>query len=333
MKCSCQYEFALNPKNKPYLTDTAFLGAIKKLSQDGRLYFTFNQLFVSIYKLAQAKSRRSGIGCAIVLSIVTAILTFVALGNWFNVKFPEILLGLLIAAPLIIGIWYKALKIKAPYEEVTTAIETFQRLHPIDKLVDGKRFEGAQAAAINEELLNYGPQWILIVERDDMVDMLILNHFHFENKALVLGASKYPQPLFNAYRQWIEKHPDIPIYLIHDASKKGLRLKAGLLKDSEWNLLGKNVRDLGVFPHEIERLKNPLWLPQSKDQKKINDSLTPSEKVDQNMVFPADSLAPKIMLGMAALALIQGVPLLSESILAEQFGRSMSGEASFSDFG
>jgi len=210
------------------------------------------------------------------------------------------------------------------YSSVSRSISTYRDIHPIDRLVEDRMFQKPSPEALDDEILQYAPDRILIVERDDIADMLILNRFYVDYKTLVVSKRKYPEHVFEACQQILSKHPEIPVMVIHDASEKGLRMKKRLLNDRSWNLMGKNVQDLGLFPRDVKRLRVPMWLP--KGVSVYGEILCSRKAADENVIqgyrMPVDAAPPAAMMGSISFALVSGLALLSEKFLNEQRRRT-----------
>lgn len=326
MTCgSCGYVFALNPKERPYLSDMAVKAVIDKLSGAGRYYFTYNQLYSALCVAARkrGKSKRSGaIAVCVVLSIIGYFVTSVIEAEWLMfVLVPALAVGL---------IWYLRRPVSVPHEPTSEAIRAYRAKHPIENLVDGNHFRGEWPKEdLKKELFDYAPERILIVQTDEMADMLILNRFHFENKTVVVSANKYPEHVFHAVQRFLERHPDIPVAIAHDASQEGLQLSEKLQADKSWNLEGKEIVDLGLSPSDVARMKNPLWIPTGRPSSVLagrrTSSDTPEDKINQGMKVPVDFVAPAAMMGVLGMAVVGMMALMSTDLLAEQAKQATTG--------
>jgi hypothetical protein len=317
MACSsCNYVFALNPKEKPYLTDYAVKKVIDGLSGPDHLYFTYNQLYTQVHKIIQKKAWKNGFASLLVgvpLFIVIVVLTS-----------GELLFALLfLEAAFLAALGYYLYR-RTPHvrdETVKEVIRKYIQAHPCDRMVDGNAFKEIEPKRFDKEIIKYAPERLLIVERDDLADMLLLNRFPMEQKTLVVSASKYPKRAFEAFRHFAKKNPEIPIAAMHDLSRDGLKMKERLLADPSWNLEGREIQDLGLFPQDVDRVKAPLWRPTTGAGRPI-DSLKPrgtaEENIAQGFRMPVDTAPPRAMLAMTALAVVAGAVLLSEAFLAQQ---------------
>lgn len=316
MRCwSCNYAFALNPKEKPNVSDMAFKMAIDKLSGPDQHYFTYNQLYARIYRMVSKKEQKKRIGVAVAFGfigfILLSVITGVLLSGMLGMDGSGWSLPVIMVFSITGSVWYAKRPVTVSPHTVTRLISKYKSLHPIDRLVEEKQWLQSEPTTFDSEILDYAPERILIVERDDMAYMLLMNRFHFENKTLVLSAEKRPENAFKAFQAFRKQHPQIPIFLIHDASEKGGRLKEKLIADKAWHLTDENIQDLGLFPQDVERLKNPVIFPEAEPD-------AGTDKIDQEFMMPADVAPSRAIMGAMAIAVVSGFPLLSEQLLAEQ---------------
>jgi hypothetical protein len=315
----CTYKFALNPKEAPYIGDGTVRKAIDNLSGSGQYYFTFNQLYSALHKQAEKKARRNKLKSIFALIVITLMIS-IALGSIIK---P--VLGIVLAIALLGGVvYYYTRPVEVDIPALMKAIQMYRQLHPIEYLVDGSRFKKELSKPdIKKELFDYSPERILIVEHDDMVDMLIANHFHIDNKAAVISANKYPEHVFKACRTFLESNTQIPVEVIHDASLTGQQLTHRLMSDPSWKLQDKNVKDLGLFVQDLGKMKHPVLMPGSRSFGTASGSV--EDRIQAGMRVPADSIAPKVFLGILGVAVIGGMLLLSDELLAAQRDRGSTG--------
>jgi hypothetical protein len=326
--CSCGYVFALNPKEEPYISDRGMKGTIDKLSSFDRHYFTFNQLYAALFKAA-TKKRKQDWGKAIIILMVVG--TIASAFVWSNYSFLILLCLFGIGLPLFF--YLRKRPTRLPHESLVSAIKKYERRHTIPMLAKGERFSGdVPKEQIQQELFSYAPQTILIVPSNDMVDMLVLNHFHIENKAAIISSSKYPQHVFSACQKMLEKHPETSVEVIHDASEAGQKLVETLKADPSWNLRDKEVKDLGLFPKDVEAMKTPIWIPGRTGPKTSLSGGKAEDNMNAGMSVPIDSVGPNIMMAALATAVVTGALLLGEELLARE-AKTGDSSASSDSFG
>lgn len=317
MTCgACGYRFALDPKKAPNLSDMAIKKLVDRLSGFGQYAFTYHQLYARIHRLLRKKGRSGRIGCAVVLGILLIILSFSVFSEW---ALPP--LALIVPAALYIWfiVWLVRRPVKIPHSAIADTISRYRAAHPLEGMADGTGIQEGGGTDLDPELLQHAPERILIVERDDVAEMLIRNGFHLENKTLVISANRLPTRAFAAYRHFLTRHPDLPVAVIHDASKKGHRLKTDLMADPEWGLAGKKVQDLGLHPADVARLKTPVWTPEPGSKNKhVRVKGKPVETIQSGYFMPLDIAGPRALMGSMGLAMVVGAALLSDELLAEQ---------------
>ncbi len=168
---SCGYLFVLDPKVDPYISDMAFKTLLDKLSGPDQRYFTYHQLYAAIYLKILRRNRTSSVVSTVVLTILGIIFVFVMAG-----VIPQ---ATLVTLPLVIFlVIVKVIRSKQsirriPISSITSALEKGLRNFPMEHLADGKRFRSGNSHNFQEEILQYAPEQILIVERNDVADMLL----------------------------------------------------------------------------------------------------------------------------------------------------------------
>ncbi len=328
MTCgSCGYRFALNPKQAPNISDMAFKKAADRLSMNSHYYYTYNQLYAHVYRLLRKKKRTARIVGTVVFLVFAVILFFTLIR-----EFGWAVSGIYLSAIAAFTAWILRRPMTVSHQLVAQVIQTYRSNHKLDRLAGGDAFRG-RAPDVDPEIFQYAPERILIVDRDDLADMLILNRFHFENKTLVLSANKYPTHIFDACRRFLENFPHIPVHLIHDASRNGHKLKNRILTDKSWNLKGAAVTDLGLFPQDLKAVRAPVWMPDEQADR-VEKVTHPAKEKPVDMIMkgykmPSDLGAPRATMGAFMLAMSTGAALLSDAFLGHRQSHAGGG----SDFG
>lgn len=297
----CGYQFVLR-KRTDTISDYTLRQIIKRLSDQGQYSFTATQLELELCRCWRRKITQALIGGIASAGLVAAVVIFLAHG-WGIASVVFILLVLL-------AVWRtQRKKIVLPLAKARKLLKRYRQTHPIAELADGQAFL-QQTPTENPEDARYAPERILVVERDDLVDMLVRNRFHAHHKTAIISRSGYPRHVAGACRNFLRQHPNIPVQLLHDASLTGFNLKAQLESDPQWPLAGQRLVDIGVSPEVVKNGARLPWLPQRGRQSKGSLSARHQQMLNAGYRVPVDFLAPKAFLNLLGAAVIGGLLLL-----------------------
>jgi len=323
MKCGqCGYRFVFDPKTDK-LRDNIISQMIQQLSDNGHYYFTQTQLAMEICRYWR-KQKVGLITFAFIVFIIWAIISAILDLNIF--------IAVAILCPVLFftikaGIKYQT---RIPFNEAQAGIQRYHKIYPIKQLVNGKAFVKTPGNPIQsklkissldfsldnkaitlEEELFLAPERILIVERDDMVDMLIRNRFHLETKTLVVSQSGYPTAAFEACPGFINNNPNMPVQVLHDASVKSFGLIQKIRGGVKWQFARNNLVDLGFSRQNLAQ-KSELrpWLPGANSDKVIF-SKDFHKMLRDGRRFPIDSLSPKPLFSLLTAAVVGGMLTLA----------------------
>lgn len=95
----------------------------------------------------------------------------------------------------------------------------------------------------------------MIVQRDELVDLFVLNQWHTQNKTLVLAESGYPNYLNKQAREVLQKDPDLPVFLLHDATRSGMMMAQRVQKLPWIELKEHRVVDVGLSYNDVAKIK------------------------------------------------------------------------------
>ena len=154
---------------------------------------------------------------------------------------------------------------------------------------------------------------LILCEREVLVDWLVLNGFHAEQRALVMAESGYPHYLLPMANEALQRNPRLPVFLLHDSTRQGVGM-AKRVQDSECFALAQHpVTDLGLLRSDVEKLKR-LW------------AIRPER---QDYEIPVDSIPlRKLSVGLAG-AMAAGAGL---GVIIDQ-AHASAGDAVGGDFG
>ncbi|MEM7600619.1 MAG: hypothetical protein AAF357_04295 [Verrucomicrobiota bacterium] len=269
MKCKrCGYAFVFDPKKtgdhfggKP-LTDGKFLAIIAKATESNARPVTENQL----YTHAGVQVTRWSIGGAIatIFSIAIGSIVIGTLINFF-VQFIRQDTSWMIWPYLVVSVGFLLIikSVGTPKRERwDKLLSTWERSKsPISMLLREPGLHQPPPEWPEEDIYDYGFERILIVERDILVDWLIGNGFHLAHNALIIAESGYPDYLLQHAARILAERPDLPVYLLHDATSEGVEMEKRILKSPAGDFLRDHpIIDLGLNPESIDRLGLPRFL-------------------------------------------------------------------------
>ena len=252
----CKYRFAFNPKEAPRMTDKRFMALINKASGGDTRYFTVNQLYYTFVKRANVKP----VGCLVGQIVVSLIAGGIAWA-WLN---EDRSFNPLVGAGIAVAVIFVLLEILKRWEPKPITIESFRKdllnkwkgVHGnIPKLIDNPGLNEPPADSPFGDVLDYGVERVVVVQHDHLVDLLVLNGWHAENKALVIAESGYPNYLLSHARKMLDEDPNLPIFLLHDASHQGMTMGKRVAAEGKLPLLGRQVIDMGLTPDDAQAIK------------------------------------------------------------------------------
>lgn len=249
LKCfGCHYRFTFNPKEPATagLTDGKFLSAVKRAGQNGTAAFTDNQLY-AVYA-AKIKSPR----------IVLIVIACVVAGAGIVIFRASRVAGLVVLG-ISAAIFVLALIARAPVLRRERFLAGVQKWLDQGKPIEGLLQEpslGTPPESWNEQdIYDYGAERVLIVQRDLLVDLMVKNNQHSEQRMLVIAESGYPQYLIPHVNRLLDERSDLPVYLLHDADAAGASMAQRVCSLSWLHLGNHPVIDMGFFSHDFEKLK------------------------------------------------------------------------------
>ncbi len=355
MKCSqCGYQFVFDPKTDK-LRDNIIHEMIQRLSDNGHYYFTRTLLAIEICKYWRKKK----MGPILLVSIVFFIWLVIAVVFELDVFISVVIFCLLLPLLILLGIYLKnkALSLR----KAKAAIQRYHSVHPIEPLVNGKAFSSPpdkpQQTVISKtdisnriqnvasqvesqaflkmqtpttlKKLPFAPERLLIVERKDIVDMLIRNRFHQNTKTVVVSQSGYPASVFKACHQFLKRNPNMPVQVLHEASIRAFGMIDRLRNDAKWQFARENLVELGLSRESLAEKKYRLpWLSETKNEPLIF-SKNHKKMLSEGRKLPVDYVSPKPLLNTLSVALVSGVLLLLAALEESHSGDSIEGDDGF----
>jgi len=119
----------------------------------------------------------------------------------------------------------------------------------IEMLITELRMESPPPEYEEGDIYDYGVERLLFVQQDILVDLLVLNGFHAEERTLVVSDTGYPEYLMHLTDKAYRKNPKIPMFHLHDTT---LSSPKGMLPSPFYRY---DVIDLGLFPADVKKIR------------------------------------------------------------------------------
>jgi hypothetical protein len=305
----CGYQFVFRKKDDK-ISDSSLQQMIQRLSDNGHYAFTATQLALEICRSWRGKQQLIG---GVIFVTIIALGLFFVIGHW-GISLIALAVGALFA--LGMSQWRKT---ALPFHTACALIRRYHQAHPISALADGMAFQ-QQTAAVDLQDLNYAPERILVVERDELVDLLIRNRFHLTTKTAVLSRTGYPTWVLSACQNFLRQHPNTPVQLLHDASLRGFHWHAQLTADPHWILAGHRLMDLGLSSAALHNNSRLPWLPVNDHVKGGVLSAQHPKMLSLGHRLPVDCVGPKSLLNLLSAAVISGTLTLAAADALGEIG-------------
>lgn len=258
------------------ITDSEWQELMARANDDGRLFFSENQLYLAYARnkvvVTRYIARRGLFGlCMIVVGLAAWVYSLK--GDW----------GL----TLVFGIIVTLTGVGMVGTGVVTKRDPASR-EPIARwLAKWVAARGAQhlisEAALRDAGLEYVPEevaCVVIAEREELVDLLLKNGAHRALSALIVAESGYPRALADEVRKLLETRADLKVIAVHDATPAGVAMPSRLQTSALFPLAQRSIVDAGLFPADV------AWLAE----------LAPAIPIAHTNRVPLDSLSFEALL-------------------------------------
>ncbi len=247
-------------RDKDGIGDGAFLALVRRASANATYAYTFNQLFA-----AQAYGRgklRPGAVVALLVGLLffgSGLLKALTEGS----KADHIEGALMLATGLVVTLVSVFLLRKRrtilDQEKLKDIVRKWSAAKGKDPQLITKRSLMQPPPDFGEgDIHDYGVERMLVVQREELVDWFVRNHFHADHRTVVVAASGYPAYLRDTAARLLEEIPDLPVFVLHDATQEGeafgRAVTEGATSVPHW-LRDRNVVDLGLFPGDFKKIK------------------------------------------------------------------------------
>jgi hypothetical protein len=262
----CHHPIVTEP-SEDGLTDMAIKSAEETVSSNGTLYFLKDHLKYQLHRKLNKQSHHAVIAAVILLVMFLIALVFAIIkGSFF--------IGLTIACGFALVI---TLSIKAKYSKtigkLDTILEKWVTINPHEKLLTAEKYQASLGSKSSSNLDDVSFERVLICERNETVDFLLSNLFHFHYSCPVLGGNGYPQAIYEDMLSRLKQNPDLKVFLLHDYSPAGYAFVRRIKTDPKW-FGGKqkyNIIDLGLNVNQKKLFKSMI-LKQPDRNKKIKET-------------------------------------------------------------
>jgi hypothetical protein len=255
--CACSYQFVFT-KTDP-ISDPGMLAIIKRASRGDTYYFTANRLYGEYCAMKKTLvpgeiERRWNSGCSVLAFATLACVPMTLLVSSF---FWILGLGLLWLT------FASRTKVKLTEDRwLPPNRDTFDQAlrkwnaagrEPVKLLSKPRLGNGPVYRSIEDDIHDYGVEKIIITSDDLLVDLLVKNHAHAEQKALIVAESGYPAYLQDKVKKTLRMRPDVPVILLHNADVNGVTMAGRLRSSQVYPLAQANLIDAGINVSQVRR--------------------------------------------------------------------------------
>ena len=297
MRCRCGYRFVLDPK-KHGISDSAWLALLKQASGDGTRWYTRQSLWAG-----QATRPRSSFWPFAAFMSVAGFLCFL----WQPVfAIPAVII-------LIVGaILHLRPNRGLSWVTLGSIIDHWQKAGREMPNYIQRPSLTAPPGDTPTDVFDYGTERILVVDDPLLVDFIVLNGIHADERCAVIALNGYPEHLKSPIQSVIAARPDIPVFLLHAATEAGEAMAKSL---PAWLSAATNVVDLGY----------------SRANKYDIPALKKAQEIDKQTPLTPDLVGHAVMGSMLGLAFVEGLTMTQ--VQEQQAARGATDDGSSTGYG
>lgn len=252
----CGYGFKLvPPEQNAGIGDARMASLLEMATGNGTYHVTPNQ----VYGLYARKMGARPAGPLLIFLGAALGAVLVGIVGGPDLALPVVVLGFI----AFVALWTALSRIFAkapPRAGFVAVVDRWRRLDGkyADRILleDEKLLADPPPEWREPDIYDYGVSRIVIVERDALVDLLVRNELHAQEKALVLSSTGYPGYLLPVAERLLRENPTLPVFVLHDTLPPGEAL------NSEWwrritrqiPIEGHPVTDLGLTTEDVPRI-------------------------------------------------------------------------------
>jgi len=257
LRCTCGYQFAFNPKVDK-LTDGHFLAVARSASSNDAYYFTLPQFHAEHRRKQWVSPGWTLAGCAAIVAVGGGICFFAKSGI-------PLFVSVVIAVVFFASRLGKHVIAYGDWINFTNRWLEKKGPKGLEKLITAPRLQQPPPEWSEPDIYDYGFERLIIVERDELVDLFVLNNLHAEQRALVIAESGYPNYLLAPAAKTLAANPNLPVYLLHDATPEGEQMHDRILNWPHLKLSGHPLTDLGLFRRDVSQMSGLKKIGADKD--------------------------------------------------------------------
>ena len=253
---SCGQRFVTEP-TEDGITDRFLERAVEVVSGEGTFYFLESQLTYEIKRRALRKRdvmRRWRLFAGLLALVIAIAAVMTAL--------PLLIFAAFLAV-VAFGVSSAGTKWDRVHGEADQWARKWLEAHPNDKLVrDETPRPWRDGDANGDSLGDVSFDRVVVCQREELVDLFLLNQFHFHYSCPVLGAEKYPEPIYDTLIDRLRANESLTVVVLHDMSPEGRYFARQVENDPKWfgGASGAKVVDAGLLP-EQQKMFSGLMMP------------------------------------------------------------------------
>lgn len=280
----CGYAFGLDPAAPHGLSDYDLLRLVYQTSHGGRFHYTLNQLYVNycaerlpsnaLWPLAGMLGGAVGYAIAgtragMIGAVSAAAVAYHGTNSW---RPPPI--SVLEEIP----------------EQMAAAGHRLPRFiaRPLFEFRDEARYVDHLPRALEVD-------HVIVVDRDELVDWLVLNDLPRRLNAIIVSQTGYPNYVAPVVYEMLERRKTIGVYLLHDSTDSSTAMRRRLAESALLPTEGHRVYNLGLDPAQVTFMKR----------------LRPIQPAQKGFGIPVDSIPYPILASALHTSIARAVPLLT----------------------
>jgi len=257
MKCSCGREFVFHRKTDG-ISDMRFLAVVRAASANDTYYFTLPQLHAEACRRMKRYVTWPFIAGVVVLAAATGVVCGVTFGGLPRVYMFYMVCPALLGLASCLFAVYEASKSAPPLSKWEDYVRRWMQAHGkqgLEKYIDQPGMHQPPPDWPEPDLYDYGFEKLIIVQRDILVDWLVLNNMHAGERALIVSETGYPRYLLEHATRTLAENPQLPVYILHDPAPEGDAMLQRVRNSSILPLAGRDIVDLGLSVADCKRMK------------------------------------------------------------------------------